>query len=153
MVKGPGVPGGRRVPTPVSLVDVAPTLLERAGIAVPEGLDGVDVAPLWSAGDRDLDDRYLFSEADHNNVEHDITRAVRYKSFKLHFNRLSREYRIYDLSRDPGEREDLSADREQAFAALSERLDRFMASERTEAPVRALSQEEIEKLRSLGYLR
>jgi len=153
LIKGPGVPHGRRVPTPVSLVDIAPTLLERAGIAVPEGLDGTDVAPLWSEGDRELEARYLFSEADHNNVEHDITRSVRYKNLKLHFNRLSREYRIYDLSRDPAERDDLSADEEQAFAALSERLERFMASEKVEAPVRTLSEEEIEKLRSLGYLR
>ncbi len=153
LVKGPGVPPGRRVPTPVSLVDIAPTLLQLAGIAVPEGLDGVDVAPLWSEGDRELENRYLFSEADHNNVEHDITRAVRYKSFKLHFNRLSREYRLYDLSRDPAEQSDVSAGQEQAFAALSQRLDRFMASEKLEAPIRALSEEEIEKLRSLGYLR
>ena len=153
LVKGPGVPHGRRVPTPVSLVDIAPTLLERAGIAAPEGLDGVDVALLWSEGDRELEARYLFSEADHNNVEHDITRSVRYKSFKLHFNRLSREYRIYDLSRDPAEQADVSADQKQAFAALSERLDRFIASDKMEAPVRALSEEEIEKLRSLGYLR
>ena len=153
MVKGPGVPHGRRVPTPVSLVDVAPTLLDRAGIAVPEGLDGLDVAPLWSEGGRELEARYLFSEADHNNVEHDITRSVRYKSFKLHFNRLSREYRIYDLSRDPAEQADVSADQQQAFSALSERLDVFMASEKVEAPVRTLSEEEIEKLRSLGYLR
>ena len=153
VVNGPGVPAGRRVPTPVSLVDIAPTLLERAGIEVPEGLDGLDVAPLWSEGDRELEDRYLFSEADHNNVEHDITRSVRYKSFKLHFDRLSREYRLYDLSRDPAEQAHISAGQERSFAALSERLDRFMASEKVEAPVRALSQEEIEKLRSLGYLR
>jgi len=156
LVKGPGVPQGRRVRAPVSLVDVAPTVLTRAGIAVPEGLDGVDVARLWSEGDRALEARYLFSEADHNNVEHDITRAVRYKSFKLHFNRLSREYRLYDLSRDPAEQadvSDISAGQEQAFASLSERLDQFMAIEKVEAPVRSLSEEEIEKLRSLGYLR
>jgi len=153
LVKGPGIPRGRQVETPVSLVDIAPTVLARAGIAVPEGLDGVDIARLWNEGDRELEGRYLFSEADHNNVEHDITRAVRYKSFKLHFNRLSREYRLYDLSRDPAEQEDLSAERGDAFAALSERLDRFLLNERAEAPVRSLTEEEIEKLRSLGYLR
>jgi arylsulfatase A-like enzyme len=134
-------------------VDIAPTLLGRAGIAVPEGLDGLDVARLWSEGDRELEGRYLFSEADHNNVEHDITRSVRDRSFKLHFNRLSREYRLYDLARDPGEQTDLSPGRDEAFTALSERLERFLANERAEAPVRSLSQEEIEKLRSLGYLR
>jgi arylsulfatase A-like enzyme len=153
VVRGPGIPAGRRIGTPVSLVDIAPTLLGLTGIEAPQGLDGVDLAPLWAEDDRELEDRYLFAEADHNNVEHDITRAVRYRGFKLHFNRLSREYRLYDLSQDPGEREDLSSRQADAVAALSERLERFLASETFEAPVRTLSQEEIERLRSLGYLR
>jgi choline-sulfatase len=153
VVRGPGIPAGRRIGTPVSLVDIAPTLLGLTGIEAPQGLDGVDLAPLWAEDDRELEDRYLFAEADHNNVEHDITRAVRYRGFKLHFNRLSREYRLYDLSQDPGEREDLSSRQADAVAALSERLERFLASEKFEAPVRTLSQEEIERLRSLGYLR
>jgi arylsulfatase A-like enzyme len=153
LLRGPGVPRGRRVPTPVSLVDVAPTLLALGGIVARRELDGSDVAPLWSVGDRELEDRYLFSEADHNNVEHDITRSVRYKSFKLHFNRLSREQKLYDLAKDPDERTDISGDEEIAVATLWERLDRFLSSEKVEAPVRALSDEEIEKLRSLGYLR
>ena len=88
-----------------------------------------------------------------DNVEHDITRAVRYRSFKLHFNRLSREYRLYDLARDPSEQEDIAAGDEDTFAALTGRLEGFLAAEKIEAPVRALSEEEIEKLRSLGYLR
>jgi arylsulfatase A-like enzyme len=153
VVRGPEVPAGRRIATPVSLVDVAPTLLGLTGIEVPQGLSGVDVAPLWSEGDPELEARYLFSEADHNNLEHDITRAVRYRSFKLHFNRLSREYRLYDLSRDPAEQADVSSGQAKAISALSERLQSFMAGERTEAPIRSLSEEEVEKLRSLGYLR
>jgi arylsulfatase A-like enzyme len=152
LVRGPGVPGGGRVSTPVSLIDIAPTLLARAGIASPAGLDGFDVAPLWLESGN-LEDRVLFSEADHNNVEPDITRAARAGRFKLHFNRLSREYRLYDLARDGAEQEDLSTEEEKAFAALAEELDRFLANEREEAPVRTLSADEIEKLRSLGYLR
>ncbi len=151
LIKGVGIPPGRRVSDPVSLVDVLPTLAVRAGLGAPEGIDGVDVAPLWKGEKQD--ERYLFSEADHNNIEHDLTRAVRYGSFKLHFNRLSREYRLYDLSLDPGEREAVPAGHGNAMAALSKRLDAFMAIERTEAPARTLSEDEIEKLRSLGYLR
>jgi arylsulfatase A-like enzyme len=151
LIKGPGIPKARRVPNPVSLVDIVPTLAARAALAAPEGIDGLDVSPLWTG--EGLDDRYLFSEADHNNVEHDITRAVRYRGFKLHFNRLSGEYRLYDLARDPEEREDVAGGEEDVLASLTGRLDRFLASEKLEAPVRALSEEEIEKLRSLGYLR
>jgi arylsulfatase A-like enzyme len=152
VVKGPGIPV-RRVSAPVSLVDLAPTLLTLAGVPGHEGFDGVDVSPLWETSDRSQEDRYLFSEADHNNVEHDITRAVRYRHFKLHFNRLSRERRLYDLSRDPDETTDLAADEANPVAALAERLDEFLAREREDAPVRTLSPEEVDKLRSLGYLR
>jgi arylsulfatase A-like enzyme len=153
LLRGPGIPRKRRIASPVSLVDLLPTLLESAGIAVPEGLDGVSLRPLWAEGGKGLEERYLFSEADHNNVEHDITRSVRYREFKLLYDRLSRGRRLYNLSTDPGETTDVSKDQERAVAALSARLDRFMASGRSEAPVRTLSEEEIEKLRSLGYLR
>jgi arylsulfatase A-like enzyme len=151
LIMGPGVPAGRRVANPVSLIDVVPTLAAQAGLAAPGKLDGADLSPLWTG--KGLEDRFLFSEADHNNVEHDITRSVRYRSFKLHFNRLSREYRLYDLSRDPSETEDIAARDEDTFATLTGRLEGFLAAEKIEAPVRALSEEEIEKLRSLGYLR
>ena len=40
------VPAGRHVRTPVSLVDVMPTLLGLAGVAVPESVEGVSLAPL-----------------------------------------------------------------------------------------------------------
>ncbi|MGH9333579.1 MAG: sulfatase [Vicinamibacteria bacterium] len=156
LLRGPGIPKNLRVGAPVSLVDVLPTLLTTAGIAVPDGLDGTPLAPLWSedeAGRKRLEDRYLYSEADHNNVAHDITRAVRYRSFKLHFNRLTGERRLYDLSHDPGERNDIGSKQKNAFAALSERLDGFLAQGQAEAPIRALSQEEIDRLRSLGYVR
>ena len=151
LIKGPSIPAGRRVPNPVSLIDVVPTLAAQLRVAAPEELDGVDLSPLWTG--KGLEDRFLFSEADHNNVEHDITRAVRYRSFKLHFNRLSREYRLYDLARDPSEQEDIAGGEEEAFAALTGRLEGFLAAEKIEAPMRSLSEEEIEKLRSLGYLR
>jgi arylsulfatase A-like enzyme len=153
LMKDGRVPKGKRVRIPVSLVDIAPTLLARTGVAAPSELDGADLAPLCVDEGRDLADRYLFSEADHNNVEHNITRSVRHRNFKLHFNRLSREYRLFDLERDPAEERDLSASQANAVAALSERLEAFMARKGVEAPVRALSEEEIEKLRSLGYLR
>ncbi|HXV65445.1 MAG TPA: sulfatase [Vicinamibacteria bacterium] len=153
LLRGPGVPPGRRIRTPVSLVDVAPTLLDFAGIPVPEGLDGGSLTALWSESGGELAERYLFSEADHNNLEHDMMRAVRHREMKLHYNRLSGEYRLYDLSRDPGEHDDLAEKKPPAMSALEDELDRFMASGTAEAPTRALSEEEIDKLRSLGYVR
>jgi arylsulfatase A-like enzyme len=155
LVRGPGVPRNRRIAAPASLVDVVPTLLALRGMPSPGGLDGVSLVPFWTSGEAKLPDRALFSEADHNDVEDDITRSVRYRGFKLHYNRLTREFRLFDLEHDPEERHDVASEQGAAVAALSERLTRFMAAARAplEVPQRTLTPDEVEKLRSLGYLR
>lgn len=54
--RGPGVPAGVRIGTPISLVDVAPTLLEVARAEPLSGGQGVSLAPAFSGealpGDR-----------------------------------------------------------------------------------------------------
>jgi N-acetylglucosamine-6-sulfatase len=44
MIRGPGVPGGE-VDQPVLNVDLAPTLLELAGLPVPDSVDGRSLVP------------------------------------------------------------------------------------------------------------
>ncbi|HSB62157.1 MAG TPA: sulfatase [Vicinamibacteria bacterium] len=46
VVRGPGVPAGRRLPHPVLNIDLAPTLCELARIPVPDTVDGRSLAPL-----------------------------------------------------------------------------------------------------------
>uniref|UniRef100_A0A6Q2X6E0 Arylsulfatase K n=1 Tax=Esox lucius TaxID=8010 RepID=A0A6Q2X6E0_ESOLU len=48
LVMGPGVRSGLQLSRPVSSVDVYPTVLETAGIAVPGGLSGHSLLPLLS---------------------------------------------------------------------------------------------------------
>ena len=60
-----GVPwdaGGRAIETPVGLVDLAPTILERAGVKPPPRLDGLSLAPLLG-GEAEEASRSLFIEA------------------------------------------------------------------------------------------
>lgn len=45
-VSGPGFDGGVRIDRPISTVDVAPTLLDAAGIAVPSDMQGTSFLPL-----------------------------------------------------------------------------------------------------------
>jgi arylsulfatase A-like enzyme len=155
VVSGPGVAAGRRVAVPASLLDVMPTVLGRLGVAFPPGLDGEDLGGLLSGGARPgLAERVLFGEADHHNVEHDITRAARRASWKLHFNRLSGEAALFDLRSDPGERTDLAPARPEVARELRSRLDRFLLVQpAAPPPAVTLSPQEVEKLRSLGYVR
>lgn len=47
LVRGPGVPGGRRVDALTSSVDLAPTLAELAGTSLPMAPDGRSLVPLF----------------------------------------------------------------------------------------------------------
>ncbi len=58
---GPGVVPGRH-PGPASLIDVTPTLLELAGLPLPDGLDGRSLADAIREGAK-LEPRTLFAEA------------------------------------------------------------------------------------------
>jgi arylsulfatase A-like enzyme len=52
IVEGPGFPGGVRIPELVSQVDIAPTLLEAAGLPAPSSMQGRSTLPLL-AGKRE----------------------------------------------------------------------------------------------------
>jgi choline-sulfatase len=49
VLRAPGLPRGRRLTGSAQLEDLAPTILTLAGVAVPPGLDGLDLGP-WLAG-------------------------------------------------------------------------------------------------------
>jgi choline-sulfatase len=111
VVDGPGYRGGRRVPAPVSTVDVVPTLLAAAGIAAAEHLDGM---PL---------DRYFDVPADDADgvlvqvSETEVGRALRTSRWKYHVHAPDAgdvpcadsytERALYDLDADPYELDNL----------------------------------------------
>ena len=75
---------------------------------------------------------------------------------KLIFTPADRGVQLFDLERDPGEREDVAARDSGAAAALSQELDARLATARERAvppEQRAMTEEEIQRLRALGYLR
>jgi hypothetical protein len=129
-----------------------PTLLGRLRVEAPRGLDGEDLTALLTGAEGGGAERYLFGEADHNNAEPDVTRAVRHGRHKLLFDRLTGRRQLFDLSRDPGERVDRLGAEPAVAADLGARLERFMRVQGEAAPSRRLTPEEIEKLRSLGYV-
>jgi arylsulfatase A-like enzyme len=55
VIRGPGAPAGKTLDHPVSLVDLAPTLLELAQASLPDSLDGRSLVPLLSPNPTPVD--------------------------------------------------------------------------------------------------
>ncbi len=152
LMRGAGVPPGVRVAGTASLVDVMPTILQAVGVPAPAALDGIDLAQAWRGQAQALDARYLSCEADHN-AEPDVRRAVRHRQHTLHFDRLAGSYALFDLSTDPHEHTDRVAAHPAVVAELRVELDRFRSARGEVGSPGSLTPEQMQRLRSLGYVR
>lgn len=163
MIRGPGIEP-LRVPEPVSLLDLAPTLLTLVGespdpafagrsLVAPEGA-GFAVAARVATSEAGV-----FSEVSHHEHHKDSLILGTYK--------LVRDYgsegrgaefrdRLYDLSSDPGEFEDLAQVEPDRAAALGVRLAAWRAATDARAAGKEVSLDVSEateqQLKDLGYL-
>jgi arylsulfatase A-like enzyme len=133
LVRWPGqVPAGTVRSALQNLVDLTPTFLAAAGIAVPGSMTGVNQLPAWREG-RPVR-RYSITENHHG------TRTCHMRSFvtdryKITVYRAMNHGELFDLREDPGERNNLW--HEPAAAALkSEMLLRFMQATLETEPMR-----------------
>jgi arylsulfatase A-like enzyme len=152
IISGPGIPSGRRISAVSSLVDVMPTALSLLGLPVPAGLEGISLVPMWKTGESGLTERSVFAEADHNNEQDDIKRAVRYQNYKLHYDLLTKKIELYDLAVDPFEQTDIAEIHPEMVDRLFKKLTIFMQPPQKSKQTVPLSNGELEKLKSLGYM-
>lgn len=152
ILRGPNIPQARRIKDIVSLVDIMPTVLGILEISIPSGIEGWDLSPLWQETSTQIPSRLIFAEADHNNEENDIKRAIRNSRYKLHYDLLSKERALYDLESDPHERIDIAPREAPTIEKLLQALEKFMKGSRKSDRTATLSAENIEKLKRLGYV-
>ncbi|HXV76621.1 MAG TPA: sulfatase [Candidatus Polarisedimenticolaceae bacterium] len=131
---GPTVPRGVRVSTPVSLVDVMPTVIDLLGLPLPDRLDGLPLRGAWDGSSALPPGRELFFEADvvwpppgPGLSPLGPYRAVRSGRFKLHYDVDTKHAGLFDLERDPGETVNVIADHPNEARRLWRRLERFLA--------------------------
>ena len=141
---GPGFDGGGRVDEPVSIVDLAPTLLEAAGLPVPEEMQGRSVLPLLR-GEREG----WLEEAFVQISESQVGRAVRTRRWKYGVIALEgdgrkepaadryREEYLYDLRSDPYELNNLAGlvSHREVSRVMGERLVRRMVEIGEKEPI------------------
>jgi arylsulfatase A-like enzyme/tetratricopeptide (TPR) repeat protein len=154
LFEGPGVPSGKRVDELVRSVDIAPTLLQIAGLEVPPGLDGASLVPVWE-GHEDRRTAYLETFVPRLNFGWSELRGMRDATHKVI---LAPRPEAYDLAADPGETHNLLAsggtmpDPDLKLMAELRTIvaaDPFSHGEQQEAK---LDQETRRKLASLGYV-
>ncbi len=161
------VPAGKVIDTPVQHVDLMPTVLELSGLPIPDSAQGQSLVPLMMQDDT-WRERPIIVErpaSDHPTSPAPRTFssvAVIFDGWKLIQHGDGRgevpEYELYDHVDDPGDRHDLAAEQPETVARLAEVLDSW----RRDADARQLgsdavlpqelSQEELERLRALGYV-
>lgn len=140
---GPKVPAGRVFDQPVRGIDVAPTLVRLAGIEMPKIWQGSALDSIWE-GEEEVA-REVLSEQGNRAV----LIADRFKYFS--------NGHLIDLKRDPTEQRNISAERPTMTRQMKFRLGELLAelrqqSARSVGPV-DLTNEEMEQLRDLGYIR
>ena len=95
LVRGPGVDAGAVVSDPVGTIDLAPTMLEAAGVDQPEWIEG---RPL-----DELPREYVLTENDFDIIARIPLRTITTTRYKLHRYLEAPFGELYDLQEDPGE--------------------------------------------------
>jgi arylsulfatase K len=101
MIAGPDVEQGARVDDLVSLIDVYPTLMDMAGMALPDGLEGVSLMPELHGERAPGRPDYVFSEY-HSNFQNTSSFMLRRGNWK-YIAYDGYEPQLFDLQSDPYE--------------------------------------------------
>jgi TolA-binding protein len=154
LIKAPGGKAGSVVPQPVTLADVAPTVLDLAGQPVPAGLDGISLRESLRSGQAPIRPLYFETLSGSLAFGWSPIEGIRRGKWKLI---RGKDTELYDVDADPQEKNDLSTIEAGTASDLAALLDKSLASwsstsappSQTQAPVDA---EALSRLASLGYV-
>lgn len=158
LIKPPGSRKGLRVDAPVGTIDVAPTVLELAGVSYDSAdFQGRSLACRWAEEPCELSHTPHFATG---LIGERQQRAVLFDGLKLIDDPVWNRAELYDLALDPGETRDLAAERPDDVARGRALLDQH-AAESAELRRRlglgagrqaGFDDAARDRLRSLGYI-
>jgi hypothetical protein len=121
------LPDGREIREQVQQIDIMPTVLDIAGIPIPAGVQGRDLAPLLFDAEAENESSIpIFVETIYGGYQatgkmsETYWRCIRTDSWKLVEieSMLGKTFRLYDMLMDPRELEDVYAEKEQEASVL-----------------------------------
>lgn len=138
----PGVEANGSVDsTPVNTIDIYPTLLDYAGIEIPDGLDGMSLRPVLEG--KKLEERPMFWHYPHyGGSGGDPSSIVREGQWKLILYHEDMHCELYNLENDPGELEDVSSKYPETLARLRKTLEDWLVEADAVMPVEDTSYSE-----------
>ena len=152
IVKQAGGSGsGRRIRDIVQHIDVAPTILALAKAPIPGNLRGRSLKPVLESAGR-LSDQAVYSEALYARYHFGWSELTALTDERYRYIKAPKE-ELYDLDRDPHERQNIVEDRGRAQTtdALRGALGRLVAGVSIAAPA-DVSADDRQRLQALGYV-
>jgi choline-sulfatase len=165
LVRLPAAGAGARIDTRVRLADLAPTLLEAAGLPIPPAMQGESLKPLVRASA--VADRPVYAETEYPRRAFGWSPLAAWRSDRFLLVRAPKP-ELYDLVADPNAAKNLAGTRARVVEGMAEELLQFVTwSSRSGLPTEAQSAkvggsgtatpspvdpELAERLASLGYV-
>jgi choline-sulfatase len=147
---------GREVDQPVRTIDLYPTLLEMAGLAVPAASQGRSLVPLLdaeAAGGGDSAPAYAYSESMAPYLQYGWSPMFSLRTERWKYIDAPKP-ELYDLAADPGETRNVLLRERRVTRELRRALERIHAETGAGAPQSEeanLDQETLARLAALGY--
>ncbi len=144
-----GFARGAEVASLVRHVDLLPTLSELIGAETPGEAEGRSLVPMLR-GETDTVTTESYAEGDY-------CASLNRGDWKMVMVDSTGAFRLYDLSSDPGEKEDLALKAPDVYLEMKARLSEFAdraraAREASGTPETEADEETIRKLKALGYI-
>jgi arylsulfatase A-like enzyme len=164
IIKGPGIPQGKREKTVVSHLDLMPTLKDLLGVKYADNMQGKSFSALFYKGS--IRNRVLYFDRISNTVTKKVdSDALFMNGYKLIVNKKNNRYvfELFNLSDDPGEIKDISGENREIVQKMFEkildirkdnkvRLKRNLAKIDKDVNLDKEWKKTMEELKTLGYL-
>jgi choline-sulfatase len=127
VIRVPAAGAGARIDTRVRLTDVAPTLLEAAGLAVPQAMQGETLMPLVRANSPTAraTDRPVYAETEYPRRAFGWSPLAAWRNDRFLLVRAPKP-ELYDLVADPNATKNLAAARPRVLDGMSAELREFI---------------------------